>query len=91
MTASIFLAGGMVVVVAWIAAFAGIRARKLSVVWATMIMVIVAGIGGGLMEIGYGNGMIGAVCVGLPGAAIIGFWTFVFGRVLEQQRNKQQK
>jgi hypothetical protein len=87
-----FLLVGSIIVVVGTALFIGIRYKLVSVIQATIVMVVVSGISGAIMELSIdGNNQIGATFTGFLLAAIFGFWTFVFGRMLEQWVSKQSK
>jgi hypothetical protein len=91
MSSPIFLAGGIVGLV-WIGVFVAIGRRLITAVQGAVIMVIIAGIVGVLMEFGFGNDdTINATCAFALFGSIVGFWTFVFGRMLEQWASKQPK
>jgi hypothetical protein len=88
---SIFLAGGIVGLL-WISVFVAIARRILTAVQGAVVMVVIAGVAGILMEAGFGNdSTINATCAFALFGSMIGFWTFVFGRMLEQWISKQSK
>lgn len=91
MSGLIFVAAG-VIVIAGILAFRGIRVRLLSVQLATVLMVVASAMAGVLIELSASDSnIIGAVFTAVLLALPAGFFTFVLGRSLEQQRDKLEK
>jgi uncharacterized membrane protein YdjX (TVP38/TMEM64 family) len=91
MSDTILMAGGLIGLTG-ILVFAGMRLRILSVGWATILMMIVSVIAASLTGRNTnGHDTVATTCTGLLLAATFGFWTFVFGRALERQRDRQQK
>lgn len=88
---SIFLAGGIVGLI-WIGVFIAIARRILTAVYGAVVMIVVAGVAGILMEASLGNdSTINATCAFALFGSMIGFWTFAFGRMIEQRVSKQSK
>ncbi len=91
MDTSIFLAAGIVGLL-WIGVFIAIARHILTAVQGAVVMLVIAGVAGILMEASFGNDSpINATCAFALFGSMIGFWTFVFGRMLEQWVSKQPK
>jgi hypothetical protein len=91
MSGLIFVAAG-IIVIAGILAFRGIRVGLLSVQLATILMIIASVMAVVLIELSANDSnIIGAVFTAMLLAIPAGFFTFVLGRSLEQQRSKREK
>jgi hypothetical protein len=91
MSGLIFVAAG-IIVTAGILAFHGIRVRFLSVQLATILMVVASAVAGVVIELSANDSnIIGAAFTATLLAIPAGSFTFVFGRSLEQQRDKREK
>jgi hypothetical protein len=86
-----FLMAGSVIAVSAMLTFRGIRLGTLSVVQASIIMMIIAAATGAALEASLGKEAIQGACVGSLLGFGFGLSMFAFGRTLEQERNKRQK
>jgi hypothetical protein len=91
MGTAIFLVGSVIALIGMMV-FVGIRLRIVSALQAAIVMTVVSGVSGVVMELSSNSSdSLGATCTGTLLAGIFGVWTFVFGRALEQWVSKQPK